>query len=127
MDSEESSISHEIKDGILHVTVDGSVTISGFVTYVHKHIEVWAHNPRVLWDFRRAISPVFTSETLSGWSDELGEIFQAKGRGHTAILFRGADDLLGNMLVNLSDTYSVPVEYKAFVDLHEARKWLKSF
>ncbi len=127
MDSEESGIRHKIEDGILYVTVEGSVTVSDIVTYAQNHIEVWARNPLVSWDFRQTIFPIATREKLNGLSDKFGEVFRVKAGGHTAIVFRGADDLLGNMLVDMSETYSVPVEYKAFVDLHEAQKWLQSF
>ncbi len=126
MDREGPNISHKIEDRILHVTVDGLVTVSEIVTYAKDNIEVWSRSPRVLWDFRRALFPSITSETLSGLSDDFGEVFRVKSGFHTALVVRGADDLLGNMLVDLSDAYNAPVEYKAFVSLQEAQKWLQS-
>ncbi len=127
MDREESNISHQIEDGILHVTVDGSVTVSDIVAYVHNHIEVLTHSPRVLWDFRQALFPYITSESLSGLSDRFSVIFRHRADWHTAVVVRGGDDLIGNFLVNLSEANSVPAEYQAFVNLHEAQKWLQSF
>ena len=80
----------------------------------------------MLWDFRRALFPIIKSETLSGLSDRFGEVFRVKSGFHTALVVRGADDLLGNMLVDMSDAYNSPVEYKAFFTLDEARSWLQS-
>ncbi len=125
MDRED--ISHKIEDGILHVTVAGSVTVSDIVTYVQNHIEVLTHSPRVLWDFRRALFPYITSETLSGLSERFSVIFRHRAEWHTAVVVRGGDDLIGNFLVNLSEAHSVPAEYQAFVNLQEARTWLQSF
>ncbi len=127
MDREDSNISHKIEDGILRVAVAGSVTVSDIVSYVHNHIEVLTHSPRVLWDFRQALFPYITSESLSGLSDRFSVIFRHRADWHTAVVVRGGDDLLGNFLVNLSETNSVPAEYQAFVNLHEAQKWLQSF
>ena len=127
MDREESNISHKIEDGILHVTVDGSVTVTDIVGYAQNNIEVWASNPRVLWDFRLARFPYITRKTLDNMSDRFGEVFEVKADSHTAILVRDKDDLMGDYFVNLSKAYSSPVEYKAFVSPHEAQKWLQSF
>ena len=127
MDREESNISHKIEDGILHVTVAGSVTVSDIVAYVQNHIEVLTHSSHVLWDFRQALFPYITSETLSGLSDRFSVIFRHRADWHTAVVVRGGDDLIGNFLVNLSEAHSVPAEYQAFVNLHEARRWLQSF
>ena len=126
MDREGSNISHKIEDGILHVTVDGSVTVSDIVGYAQNYIEVWAKSPRVLWDFRLALFSDITSETLGGSSDDFVEVFRVKTGWHTAILVREVDDLIGNYFVNLSKVYNAPVEYKAFISLHEARRWLQS-
>ena len=126
MDREESGISHKIEDGILYVTVDGSVTVSDTIAYVQNHIEVWAQNSRVLWDCRRTLFPRVVSETLSGLSDEFGEVFRVRAGWRAAILVREVDDIVGNMFVDMLQDYSVPVEYKAFVNLHEARKWLQT-
>ncbi len=76
MDREDSNISHKIEDGILRVAVAGSVTVSDIVSYVHNHIEVLTHSPRVLWDFRQALFPYITSESLSGLSDRFSVIFR---------------------------------------------------
>ena len=126
MDREESNISHNIEDDILQVTVAGSVTVSDIVTYVQNHIEVLTHSPRVLWDFRQALFPYITSESLSDLSDRFSVIFRHRADWHTAVVVRGGDDLLGNFLVNLQEANSVPAEYQTFVNLHEARTWLQS-
>ena len=126
MDREESNISLKIEDNILHVTVEGSVTLSDIVTYAQNHIEVWARSPRMLWDLRRAVLPLFTSEALSGLLNEFREVSQVRAGGHTAIVVRGVDEQAGHYLVGLSKAYNSPVEYQSFVDLREARRWLQS-
>ncbi len=126
MDREDSNISHKTEDGILHVTVDGSVTLSDIVAYAQNHIEVWASSPRMLWDLRRAGFPLFTNEALSGLLNEFAEVARVRAGSHTAIVVRGADDLAGNYFVDLSKAYNAPVEYQSFVSLHEARSWLQS-
>ena len=125
MDREESNINHKIEDGILHVTVEGSVSVSDIVAYAQNHIEVWTHYPRVLWDFGRALFPHITSETLSGVSGKFGTVSQVKVCWRSAIVVREVNDLIGNFIVGLC--YSLPVEYQVFVNLHEARRWLNSF
>ncbi len=120
------SISLKIEDNILHVTVEGTVTLSDIVTYAQNHIEVWARSPRMLWDLRRAVLPLFTSEALSGLLNEFREVSEVRAGGHTAIVVRGVDELVGHYLVDLSKAYNAPVEYQSFVDLHEARRWLQS-
>ncbi len=127
MDWEESNINHTIEDGILHITVEGSVVVSDIVGYAQNHIEVWARYPRILWDFRRAFFPHIASETLSGLSDKFGVVSRVNIGWHTAIVVRELDGLIGNLVVDLSEVYSVPVEYLAFVSLREAQKWLQSF
>ena len=126
MDREDSNISHKIEDGILHVTVAGSVTVSDIVAYVQNHIEVLTHSPRVLWDFRRALFPYITSETLSGLPNRFSVIFRHRANWNTAVVVAGGDDLIGNFLVNLQEAHSVPAEYQTFVNPHEARTWLQS-
>ena len=121
------SISLKIEENILHVTVEGTVTLSDIVTYDQNHIEVWARSPRMLWDLRRAVLPLFTSEALSGLLNEFREVSQVRAGGHTAIVVRGVDELVGHYLVDLSKAYDAPVEYQSFVDLHDARKWLQRF
>jgi len=127
VDREESNINHKIEDGILHVTVEGSVTVSDIVAYAQNHIEVWARYDRVLWDFGRALFPYITSGTLSGLSDKFGTVSQAqKMYWHSAIVVREVNELSGNFIVGLSEVYSLPVEYQAFFSLDEARRWLQS-
>ncbi len=126
MDSEESSISHKIEDGILQVIVNGSVTLLHIVTYGQDHIELWARSPRMLWDLRRAILPSFADDALKSLLNEFEELSRVRAGCHTAILVREADDLAGNYFVDLSKAYSAPVEYQSFVSLHEARSWLQS-
>ena len=120
------SISLKIEDNILHVTVEGPVTLSDIVTCAQNHIEAWARSPRMLWDFRRALFPLVKSEAMSGLLTEFREVSQLRAGGHTAIVVRGVDEQAGHYLVGLSKAYNSPVEYQSFVDLHEARTWLQS-
>ena len=83
MDREESNISHKIEDSILQVTVDGSVTVSDILGYAQNYIDVWAHSPRVLWDFRLALFSDITSETYLSMSGEFTDVFRVKAGWHT--------------------------------------------
>lgn len=118
------NISHRVELGVLHVTIEGGVTVAEVAAYVLSHIDVWAHSPRVLWNVQRMLSPIITNEQLASVSDVFGEVYRSRAGWLTAIVVRQQDEQLGKFLEDLSKAHVTPVEYRAFVSATEAVRWL---
>ena len=118
------NIRHKVEASVLHVTIEGEVTVAEIAAYVRNHINVWVHSPRVLWNLRKILFPLITSEQLASESDLFGEVYRSRAGWLTAIVVRSLDDQMGKFLVDLSEAHATPVEYRAFVSVTEAVGWL---
>ena len=126
MNLEESSISHKIEDGILHVSIEGTVKLSDIAAYAKYHIDVWARSPRIIWDLRRMQFFDVSSEKLRALVDRLAEVGRLRASWRTALVFSKNEHLLGQLVVDLSEARGGPVDVQLFTSMDEARSWLQS-
>ncbi len=126
MDREESNINHEIEDGILHVTVEGTAKLSDIVTYANDHIDLWANSPCLIWDVRRMRFYDVSTERLRELVNGLAEVGSLRTGWRTALVFSQNEHLLGQFVADLAEALGGPVEVQLFTSVDEAQGWLRS-
>ena len=117
-------IQHNIENGILHVTVAGSIRIPELAAYARAHIDDWSNCRGVVWDMRDLEFFGFSLESLLGMPDEFAEVRVARAGGRTALVVRKRDDLLGEMVVNLATAPDWQIERQVFLSIEDALAWL---
>ena len=126
IDREDSIISHKIEDGILHVSIEGTVKLSDIAAYANYHLDVWAHSPRMIWDVRRMRFYDVSIKRLRGLVNGLAEVGSLRAGWRTALVFSQNEDLLGQLVVDLAEARDGAVDVKLFASMDEARSWLQS-
>ena len=126
IDREDSNISHKIEDGILHVSIEGTVKLSDIAAYANYHIDVWARSPRMIWDVRRMRFYDVSIERLRELVNGLAEVGSLRAGWRTALVLSQNEDLLGQLVVDLAEARDGAVDVKLFASMDEARSWLQS-
>jgi len=120
----EPKISHAIEDGILCLTIEGWVSIEDIAAYAEINVDLWAKSPRLLYDLRQMRFYDITNEGLNSVFDVFFGVGSVRIGWRTAILLRGQEFSLGDVLVRKLEAREVPINIKAFDSKDEARVWL---
>lgn len=126
MYEKEPKISHAIEDGILCLTVEGWVSIEDIADYAEINIDLWANSPRLLYDLRQMRFYDITNEGLNTVFDVFFGVGSVRIGGRTAILLRGQEQLLGDVLVKKLQARKVPIDIQVFDSKDEALVWLQT-
>ncbi len=126
MYDKEPKISHAIEDGILCLTVEGWVSIEDIADYAEINIDLWANSPRLLYDLRQMRFYDITNESLNTIFDVFFGVGSVRIGGRTAILLRGQEQLLGDVLVKKLQARKVPIDIQVFDSKDEALVWLQT-
>ncbi len=124
MDDKEPKISHAIEDGVLCITIEGWVSIEDIAAYAEINVDLWAKSPRLLYDLRQMRFYDITNEGLNSVFDVFFGVGSVRIGWRTAILLRGQEFSLGDVLVRKLEAREVPINIKAFDSKDEARVWL---
>ena len=124
MYDKEPKISHAIEDGILCLTIEGWVSIEDIAAYAEINVDLWAKSPRLLYDLRQMRFYDITNEGLNSVFDVFFGVGSVRIGWRTAILLRGQEFSLGDVLVRKLEAREVPINIKAFDSKDEARVWL---
>lgn len=119
------TISHELTDGLLRVTVTGSVELSTITSHVVKHQQLWAENKRVLWDLRKVDPSGISSQDILNIKHAFAETMLLRRGGNSAILISPELDLVARIAITLSDDMNSNVKIRSFLKEKEAIAWLK--
>ena len=126
MDDKEPKISHSIEDGVLWLTVEGWVSLKDIAAYAEINVDLWAKCPRLLYDLRQMRFYDITNEALNTIFDVFFGIGSVRIGWRTAILLRGQEQLLGDVLVKKLRARKVPIDIKAFDSKDKALVWLQA-
>ena len=120
------TVSHELADGLLRVTVQGTVELSAITSHVIKHQNLWAENELVLWDLRKVDPIGISSQDILNIKHAFAETSILGRGGSSAILISSELDLVARIAVTLSDNMKSPVKIRSFLKEKEAVAWLKT-
>ena len=123
-DGSSAGINHKSQDGILRVSVQGSIALSDLTVYVTRHQEDWVAHDKVCWDLRHFDPSGITSSDILNIRHAFGEILEQKGSGRSAIVVSKELDLVTRVAMSLSENQQGPITIRSLLDLSEALSWL---
>ena len=126
MPNAQFQISHDDDSGILVVVVEGPADVGSIVAYTGQHIDVWANNPRLLWDFRRMDFTNVSSYEIRNLTSLFSEANDRRSGGRSAMLVEDGHGFgLGRMVLTYSEIHKAPVEHQLFQSKRDAEAWLR--
>lgn len=117
-------ISHEVRDGILWVSVTGRVSLSTATTYATVHQDLWQGSTRILWDLRAFDPSGVSSQDILNIQHAFAEIAAGRAGGRSAVLVGKELDLVARVAITLSDRPDKPITVRSFLDSEDACRWL---
>ncbi len=102
------------------------MSIEDIADYAEINIDLWANSPRLLYDLRQMRFYDITNEGLNTIFDVFFGVGSVRIGGRTAILLRGQEQLLGDVLVKKLQARKVPIDIQVFDSKDEALVWLQT-
>ncbi|MHC4563357.1 MAG: hypothetical protein ACYS8X_11355 [Planctomycetota bacterium] len=105
-------------------TVIGEVTVDEILRRV---MEMIARKPtsRVLWDFSTGSLAAISAEEFRRMAEEGRAVGELRAGGKTAVVVgKDVDFGLMRMFASLAEAKDIPVEFRSFHSMAEARRWL---
>ena len=102
------------------------MSIEDIARYAEINIDLWANSPRLLYDLRQMRFYNITNEGLNTIFDVFFGVGSVRIGWRTAILVRGQEQQLGDVLVKKLRARKVPIDIKAFDSKDEALVWLRA-
>lgn len=122
----EGTITHEVRDGILRVCLEGLVGLSEATTYAVRHQELWSAHSAILWDLRKLDPSRMNSQDVLNVDQAFGEIMRERPGGRSAILINKELDLVTRIAIALGDQKDAKVTIRSFLKEKDAINWLQS-
>jgi len=119
-----AGLKHEVLDGILWVSVWGSVGLQAVTAYATRHQKIWSEQDRVLWDLRRFDPSGITSKDVLNIQHAFAEIMDLRGGGRSAVLIGKELELVVRVTLVLQEGPDGPVQIRSFLDEAQALAWL---
>jgi hypothetical protein len=118
-------INHYASADILIVVVVGSADVGSLVAYTEQHIDVWANNPRLLWDLREMDFANISLAQIRNLTSSFSEANDRRRGGRTAILVEAGHGVgIGRLVIEYSEIHESPVQHQLFQSRRDAEAWL---
>lgn len=122
----DGTITHEVRDGILHVILEGSVVLQSATVYAVRHQDLWTTHQAILWDLRKLDPRRLNSQDVLNVDQAFAEVMTLRPGGQSAILINKELDLVARIAIALVDRQHTPVQIRSFLKEKEAIRWLQS-
>ena len=119
-----AGIKHQSQNGVLRVSVWGSVALSDVTAYVTRHQDEWAAHARVCWDLREFDPSGITSADILNIRHAFAEILDLRSGGRSAVIVSRELNLVTKVAMAMSENRQGPVDVRSFLDPSAALAWL---